>query len=1010
MQMEWNLHKLRNSLERERAKAPSTKAGAGPIWQSASTNKGSLRAFASDVRGGSRSQSTKGASRAAKGNAKGSCVASTKPKKRILRGNECPEWTKSDVQQWLHSLGLEKYKKIFAENEIDGAVLLELGVDDLDYMNINALAHRKALLKEVARLKRCIDPGTDGRPSSRQLQPLRSGRSQYADAGAHDAAQSSPRQVPVSATSSSGGGGYQGGLLDEAAEHEAFKRAVEEWRNGGSSTTKAQSQSQTRAKSAKDGSTEDGPALREIVVQSARGGANAVEGEGKSDQPAALHGVLDEEAERRAFQEAVQEWRNSGGAASRVDVVDYKTHKQGARAKRSEKVQAMLEAYETNLKKKNATSASLPESACPGRHAEESNANMSSRDAKRTQRLSKDRSQRLSQRQLEAVPFVDGNPRRQSLRLAPSPEVVQEAERKLVASNQSGPGHEVFPAEARAIIDPRSISFRAVKAIYEDVLSGALVPDVELFEVSRDLSEKITIGTTIKVLEINNDGSREGRVHYANEQVTFMPGTDAKVKKRSPLQRAWCVWETLGAVKFERPLRIAVTPGEEEGFEEQLLEDPDEIAKIMADNNDMRNAKCYKAEDKKMIDDAVREIDGDFTKLNMVVNDRVREWHMQMARQAVVKARQRENEEGLADILWSAGALFNSQGLSNEALTNFEEALSIRKEILGDRHPDVATTLNNIASVYDSQGRYEEALANFEEAQSIRRESLGDRHPDVGGTLNNIAAVYSSQSRYEEALAYYEEDLSISKESLGDRHPDVAITLIGIANEALSIRRESLGDRHPDVGGTLNNIAAVYYSQSRYEEALEYYEEDLSISKESLGDRHPDVAITLICIANVYHRQGRYEEALAYYEEALSIDKESLSDRHPDVATTLNNIANVYGDQGLYEEALAYYEEALSIRKESLGDRHPDVAITLNNIASVYDSQGRYEVALAYCEEALSIKKESLGDRHPSVATTLSGIANVYKAQGRYEAALAYYEEALSIYKESLGDRHPYVA
>ncbi|GBG35065.1 Kinesin light chain [Hondaea fermentalgiana] len=56
--------------------------------------------------------------------------------------------------------------------------------------------------------------------------------------------------------------------------------------------------------------------------------------------------------------------------------------------------------------------------------------------------------------------------------------------------------------------------------------------------------------------------------------------------------------------------------------------------------------------------------------------------------------------------------------------------------------------------VYDSHGRYEEALAYYEEALSRGKGSLGDRHPDVATTLNNIALVYASQGRYEKALAY----------------------------------------------------------------------------------------------------------------------------------------------------------------------------------------------------------------------------------------------------------------
>ena len=56
-----------------------------------------------------------------------------------------------------------------------------------------------------------------------------------------------------------------------------------------------------------------------------------------------------------------------------------------------------------------------------------------------------------------------------------------------------------------------------------------------------------------------------------------------------------------------------------------------------------------------------------------------------------------------------------------EALAMYEKSSvdrSLKK--LGDDHPDVATTYNNMA-VYMNQGKYEEALAMYEKALSIRK-------------------------------------------------------------------------------------------------------------------------------------------------------------------------------------------------------------------------------------------------------------------------------------------------
>ena len=73
------------------------------------------------------------------------------------------------------------------------------------------------------------------------------------------------------------------------------------------------------------------------------------------------------------------------------------------------------------------------------------------------------------------------------------------------------------------------------------------------------------------------------------------------------------------------------------------------------------------------------------------------------------------------------------------------------QENLGDSHPFIASTLNNIASLYRSQKKYEQAEAFYQKALSMRKDLLGDRHPDVATSLNNLAVLYCYQNRYDDA-------------------------------------------------------------------------------------------------------------------------------------------------------------------------------------------------------------------------------------------------------------------
>ena len=91
------------------------------------------------------------------------------------------------------------------------------------------------------------------------------------------------------------------------------------------------------------------------------------------------------------------------------------------------------------------------------------------------------------------------------------------------------------------------------------------------------------------------------------------------------------------------------------------------------------------------------------------------------------------------------------QGKFNAAIPLAEQALAIRKHILGENHPDVATSLNNLAKLYHDQGRYTEAEPLYQRSLQIREAQLGKDHPHVATSLNNLAALYRAQGRYPEA-------------------------------------------------------------------------------------------------------------------------------------------------------------------------------------------------------------------------------------------------------------------
>jgi len=73
---------------------------------------------------------------------------------------------------------------------------------------------------------------------------------------------------------------------------------------------------------------------------------------------------------------------------------------------------------------------------------------------------------------------------------------------------------------------------------------------------------------------------------------------------------------------------------------------------------------------------------------------------------------QRANEEQtirVGNLLNEMVMLGHGRGVWSASIKYGEVALSLRREVLGDRHPDTLTSLNNLAGLYEATGRYSEA-------------------------------------------------------------------------------------------------------------------------------------------------------------------------------------------------------------------------------------------------------------------------------------------------------------
>ena len=167
----------------------------------------------------------------------------------------------------------------------------------------------------------------------------------------------------------------------------------------------------------------------------------------------------------------------------------------------------------------------------------------------------------------------------------------------------------------------------------------------------------------------------------------------------------------------------------------------------------------------------------------------------------------------------AAGVFANHTARHKTARRRFEELLKLSHHEYGERSPETATALNNLAGVLQATGQYAEAEQLHRQALEIDWEVLGEKHPGYATTLNNLAGVLQATGQYTEAERLH--------------------------RQALEIRWEVLGEKHPRYASALNNLAGVLQATGQYAEAERLLRQALEIRWEVLGEKHPDYAATL---------------------------------------------------------------------------------------------------------------------------------------------------------------------
>ncbi len=208
------------------------------------------------------------------------------------------------------------------------------------------------------------------------------------------------------------------------------------------------------------------------------------------------------------------------------------------------------------------------------------------------------------------------------------------------------------------------------------------------------------------------------------------------------------------------------------------------------------------------------------------------------------------------------------------------ERLALVKARFGERHPEVALSMNNVALGQMYSGDLAGAERTYLEVIAMEVALLGEDHPEVASVRENLGNVYARMGRFDKTAALLE--------------------------TVLAARRKALGDDSEPVARSLANVATVHKLAGNIAAAEKAYPEAIERLTRKLGPEHPDVGVTLLGYGDTLRVQKKYAEAESALRRSLEIQVKANGEEAGLTQRTLRVLVKLYTDWGRPAQAAAY--------------------------------------------------------------------------------------------------------
>jgi CHAT domain-containing protein len=356
----------------------------------------------------------------------------------------------------------------------------------------------------------------------------------------------------------------------------------------------------------------------------------------------------------------------------------------------------------------------------------------------------------------------------------------------------------------------------------------------------------------------------------------------------------------------------------------------------------------------------------------------------------------------------------------DEAVAPGQQALAVRREILGNESSETGSALNLLGLVMAGKKDFAKSEAMLSESMEIWGKLRGDAHPEHALVMQNLAEIYEDNNKVDQAQKLMRRALEIRQRAYGNSNSETLHSVNRLANLLSTRADKALAEGNFAAAKSLREevvtLRTEYFGPDHWRTLDARWFLKVVEEKSQFGADHWQKlkdADAMGAQADQFAKAGQFAPAVAAMEEAASLRKDVYGPKHLLYGMDLERSASLNFSQSSYARSAELYGQVRDMIKAELSGSHPYYASATTSLGVVFVEQKNLTGAVPLLREAWQIRTREYGadndETKESVKRLLDALAKLATSQENkpdLAAAKKSREEVVAVLTQLYGEKN----